>query len=496
MKKSNPNKSNRFKGNKPIDIIKSISRLVLLESLKRNVNRWLIVCFNLILISALFAGFFNLKEKQKGISEHSKEVRELWENNPDKNPHRMAHYGYIALREKYPLSFFDFGMDNYLGNSIFLEAHKQNTVNFSEASFSNSLLRFGEMSAGLILQLLIPLLIFFWGFDTITCDRETGTLKIIMSQGVSWQKLIIGKSLGLFTLSLIVFIPVVIVVFALSATNAIDIENTGFILRFSILLLAYLLYYFILSLITVMVSSRVSTSKSSLTQLIGFWLIFTLVLPKVSQSFGQMAFPAPSKIEFDAVVEQEIIKQGDSHNPNDPHYKELKDSLLAAYHVKSAKDLPFNYLGIVMQEGERLSAETYKHYQDSVTNIFKKQQNIVRYTALFNPYMAIKNLSMALSGTDFFEYNNFQEQTEVFRYLMVQKLNEMQMKYVKTGTSLVAKNSSINREHWKEIPKFKYRFLSVFQTLENEWLSIISLFIWTTVLLFVVNKSVKKLKAF
>jgi ABC-2 type transport system permease protein len=82
---------------------------------------------------------------------HTK-VREGWEKSPDKHPHRMAHYGYVAFRENYPLSFFDFGMDSYLGNAVFLEAHRQNTVNFSEASFSSGLLRFGELSCALILQ--------------------------------------------------------------------------------------------------------------------------------------------------------------------------------------------------------------------------------------------------------------------------------------------------------------------------------------------------------
>ena len=43
----------------------------------------------------------------------------------------MAHYGSFALRQKHPLSTFDLGMENFVGNAVFLEAHKQNTVNFS-----------------------------------------------------------------------------------------------------------------------------------------------------------------------------------------------------------------------------------------------------------------------------------------------------------------------------------------------------------------------------
>ena len=71
------------------------------------------------------------------------------------------HYGYLIFRPRYPLSFFDSGLERYTGNSVFLEAHKQNTANFSEAGFSSGMLRFGEISIAMILQILFHYLSFF-----------------------------------------------------------------------------------------------------------------------------------------------------------------------------------------------------------------------------------------------------------------------------------------------------------------------------------------------
>jgi ABC-2 type transport system permease protein len=45
----------------------------------------------------------------------------------------------------------------------------------------------------MILQLLVPLLLLFLGFNTVSALRENGTLKMILCQGVSWQELILGK---------------------------------------------------------------------------------------------------------------------------------------------------------------------------------------------------------------------------------------------------------------------------------------------------------------
>jgi len=304
--------------------IKLLSQHTFQNLRKESSTKWLIGLFNGLLFFALIAAFLHQQQQQHTVGHYSEDVRERWESNPDKHPHRMAHYGYVAFRQKYPLSFFDYGLDSYVGNVVFLEAHRQNSVNFSEASLSNGLLRFGEISAALILQLLVPLLLFFWGFALIAGERETGTLRLVLSQGISWSELIIGKTLGLFSLSLLLLIPTI--------------------------LLALLLLFFgdFMSLLAVWVSAKSNTSKTALIQLIGCWLFFTLLLPKLSQVTGQVFYPTPSKIEFDTAVEHELIQLGDSHAPNDPHFTGIRDSVLAANNVSSVKELDFNYGGLIM----------------------------------------------------------------------------------------------------------------------------------------------------
>lgn len=479
-----------------INNIKLLAKEVWSSKIKISSTLWLIGIFNILLLFALISGYKNLSQQQETVEHYSHEVRERWEARPDKHPHRMAHYGYVAFRNRFPLSFFDFGMDSYLGNAVFLEAHKQNTVNFSEASLSNGLLRFGEISAGMILQLLLPLLIFFWGFDSVAREREQGTLKILLTQGVSWQELILGKSLGLFYLALAIFIPSVFLGMILLVLNEHNTENSQTYFRYLLLIIGYLSYFFILSTLAVYISGKVKSSKSALTSLIGFWLFFTLMLPKISQVVGQNIFPSPSKIEFDTTVEQELIKQGDSHNPNDPHFKAIKDSLLRAYKVDSTHKLPFNYSGYVMREGEKLSAETYKKHQTQLVETYQKQQNVVRFTAFLNPYMAIKNLSMALSGTDYAAYNDFQNQSEDFRYKLAQTMNELQIKFIGNKIKTSAdKRAILSNKNWKDLPDFHHQFLGLMEVIKNEILSIISLIVWVLGLIFLVKYSVKKLKA-
>ena len=442
-------------------------------------SKALILVMNFLLIVFLVVGFLDLNEHQHQVHSFGKEVRENWENNPDKHPHRMAHYGYLVFREKFPLSYFDFGMDSYLGNVIFLEAHKQNTANFSEANLSNGLLRFGEISAGMILQILVPLLIFFWGYDLITKDRENGTLKIIFAQGVQGLDLIWGRVSGLFLASVsLVGLPLILGFGLLFFQPENDLLGQSLI-QYLLLAFAYLTYFLILALVSVLISAKSQSSKSSLTTLIGFWLLFTLVIPKVSQVLGQSFFPNPSKIEFDSAIEEEIIRPGDSHNPHDPYYAALKDSLLRAYQVDSVQKLPFNYSGYVMREGEKLSTETYLNHQKKLQETFRNQQNVIRIAAWVDPFLAIKLASMGLSGTDDSMYQSFKDQSETFRYKLAQTMNNLQIELISNRIKSSSDPSArLTQDYWKSLPDFHQNFLSLGEVLSDEISSLLVLVLW------------------
>ena len=476
-------------------ILKILAKQVWQNTIKSRSTKVLIVLFNALLLFSVFTGYFTMKNHHENTEHYHTKVREGWEKSPDKHPHRMAHYGYVAFRENYPLSFFDFGMDSFLGNAVFLEAHRQNTVNFSEASFSSGLLRFGELSSALILQLLIPLLLIFWGFDLIAKERENGTLKILLTQAISWQELIGGKTLGLFTLSLNVLLPAFLLSALLIGLNMESHTGVEPLVRWVLLAFLYLTYILIINLLVVFISAKSQSSKSALTQLIGCWLVFTLVLPKISQVVGQNLYHSPSKIEFDTAIEAELIKLGDSHNPNDPHFSALKDSLLKAYGVDSTHKLPFNYGGVVMQEGERLSAEVYNRHQKQLVQTYECQQAIVKKTAILNPFIAIKNISMALSGTDYANYQDFQKQTEAYRYQLAQHMNQLQIKLISNQKRKpTEKNYSISQKYWASFPDFEYRFLSLETILKSEVYSFLAMAIRLWGLGFLVKNQERKFK--
>ena len=475
---------------------RSIARQVWAKAFKNQVVLGLLLGIGLLLAYAAVTGWVAFRQQNETGRTYQQQARQDWLSNPDKHPHRMAHYGHFVFRPKAPLSVFDFGMESFLGNTIFLEAHKQNSVNFSEAGFSTGLLRFGEISLAMVLQLLLPLLLFFLSFGTVATDRETGTLKLVMSQGVSWQQLLVGKSLGLIAIMLTLFAPVMVATsvlwFSLLGGN-ISADQT---IRLLLLMGTYFLYLSFFCVIAVLVSARSQTAKTALVSLIGLWLMLTLVLPRASQALGAYLYPAPSKTKFLADIQADVLKEGDSHNPNDRHYKGLKDSLLTAYQVNSVEKLPINYSGFVMAEGEKISAHLYNDHFQRLLTIYDQQNRFSKAMAFLDPYLAIRNLSMALSGTDFASYADFQRQAEQYRYEMAQKLNELQIQLISNKKlSPTDKPYQIGRKYWQQVPDFTYQAPGVASVFRYEAISLLAFAFWAGLLGIVAGRLTKTLTA-
>lgn len=435
------------------------------------------------LLTALVIGWQNQKTLNEQRGKYQEIVRTNWLAQPDRHPHRAAHYGYLAFRPKSSLSFFDSGVDSFAGTSVYLEAHKQNAVNFSEAQHSNGLLRFGELNMALILQLLAPLLIFFVGFAAISGERESGILRLMLSGGASWREILIGKTAGILFIIFALLIPLLLISlvlwlflndFQISADSA---------LRLLLLLLGYAAYFVVCAAVAVTVSALTKTARNSLIWLIVLWIAFWIVMPRAMQNLGASLYPTVSKSEFDKLLEDDLAREGDSHNPDDPKFAALKAEVLAKYNVSDVKDLPFNYSGFVMAQGEEIGSAIFRRHYNNLLERFKAQNRAAEIAGLTDPYLAIRHFSMAAANSDFTAYDNFQRQAEEFRFSTIQRLNDLHANEIKTENDRTQK---VSRAVWQEFPQFEYREPTLFESLNEQSLAIFSIVSWLIAALAVV----------
>ncbi len=436
-----------------------------------------------LLFTALLGGFAAYQSLKKEREMAQSEARETWLDQGEKNPHSAAHYGSFAFRPKSELSFFDFGVDSYVGTNVYLEAHRQNDAKFSAAQDSSSLIRFGEMTVAFVLQLLVPLLIIFLCFDAVSKEKEDNTLKIMLSQGVRIPQVAWGKILGLSKALSWILLPALLVAFLLTVVGTEGSFSMGLLVRFLLVLLVYGIYFFLFVGSSVVVSAYSRSSRNSLLTLLGIWIAACIILPKASANIGASLFEAPSSFEFREAIQKDEEKGIDGHNPSDKRFEALKVQVLAQYNAKSVDDLPVNFDAIAMQEGEKYSSMVYNTHFDELETIYQNQNAVSAYSALFNPYMAVRNLSMGLAGSDYKTALRFQKQAESYRFRMVEMLNNHMRDFSKTGDW----EKKAEQEVYARLPDFRFESTPIDQVIGQHWIALVALFLWVGGLIGAVN---------
>jgi ABC-2 type transport system permease protein len=405
-----------------------------------------------LLLAATLVGRASYRTLQQERQLAQRTVNAQFRNQPARHPHRVAHYGSFAFRPKSGLSLLDSGVDSFTGSAVYLEAHQQNSVNFSQAQQSGALIRFGEMTVAFVLQLLVPLLIIFLCFGAFTQERETGTLKLLLSQGVTMRQVAWGKIRGYGQAVALVVTPALALAAALLFTGEEFASGADLAARLALFAVGYAVYFFLFVVGAVVVSATQQSSRAALIMLLGFWIVSGIVLPKATANLGASLYPGSTKAQMDADVHEQAQHGIDGHNPHDKRAEALKASLLRKYGVDSEEKLPISLAGVQMAAGEEYSAKVYQQHFAALNATYKQQNRLSDWAGLLNPYQAIRLLSMGLAGSDFAHYVHFQQAAEAYRYGLVQHLNGLQ-----ASMGYGDKERRLDAHTWRELPVFSYQ---------------------------------------
>ena len=407
---------------------------------------------------------------ERAAAQHT--VDEQFHHQPGRHPHRVAHYGSFAFRPPAALRFLDAGIDSFTGAVVYLEAHQQNSVNFSPAQQASSLLRFGELTVAFVLQTLVPLLIIFLCFSAFTEERETGTLKLLLSQGVTMRQIAWGKIAGYGQAVALVVGPAL----ALATALLLDTNAGGGAdrwARLGLFGLAYAGYFFLIIVGSVLVSAWQQHSRTALVTLLGCWMLGCIVLPKATANFGASLFPSITKAQLDAEVHEAAQKGINGHDPQDQRTAALKAALLKKYGVDSEEKLPVSVAGVTMAAGEAYSSQVYQQHFAALNRTYERQNALSVWAGLLNPYQAIRPLSMGLAGSDFAHYVHFQQAAEAYRYQLVQRLNALQ-----ASMGYGDKERKLDAATWQAIPAFAYQAPGLGWALPQLLVSALALVLW------------------
>lgn len=402
---------------------------------------WLILCI------LLCAAFITAQRSRNMLLREQQEVsdtfRHQWETLHVDNAHGAAHYGTYVFSKPSLLYSFDNGITEFTGNVYRIEAHKQHGFLAPPLPASGSYVRFGSLTVAAVLQLFLPLFLVFLCFDMYTKERDAGTLHLLQLQGAGNGLLLTGKTITVLLLTGLLLGTAWLVLLPLLAIQR-DTYQSG-VDRLMGLFPAYFMYAAFFALLSVMISYIVKRSGTALLILLGVWLISVILLPRMISVISEGRAPLPSHFAIQKKMSDAEKFGLDGKSPRAIRQQRFNDSLLKKYQVDSLALIPVDAAALWMQAAEDYNERIYETYMRSVDSLILVQNSYEDYAIWIDPFIALREISMGLSGTDLTAVTHFQRAARIYRNDFIRQLNNK-----------LAAGGKVSPEFYKQMKSFTY----------------------------------------
>ncbi|MBM4160305.1 MAG: ABC transporter permease [Ignavibacteria bacterium] len=145
-----------------------------------------------------------------------------------------------------------------------------------------------------IIKVVLALIAVLFSFDAITHEKEQGTLKLTLSNGIRRSSLVVGKFAGRFVL---VFVPfTVLFLLALLTMSLLPsvAVTSSFWWKNLVILLASCVYTLLFTGVGLFVSSIIHRSSTSMVVSLSIWLLFVFIIPNFSTVIAKRLTPVPT----------------------------------------------------------------------------------------------------------------------------------------------------------------------------------------------------------
>ncbi len=448
-------------------------------------NPWFIglsIVLFLILGVTSYFGIAETRKLNQLEAEAAAHIRAQWDNQEAGNPHNAAHYGTYLFKPTSALTGFDEGVNGVVGKTLYLEGHRQNEVQYSEASQSLMSSRFGKLRPSLLLQLIIPLLLIFMVFSSIRSERESDRIRILLVQGGEYKSILFGKILSYWLLG-ILFLGFIL---ALQVSLQSEKLTSDTLFRTLFIGLGYAAFYWIVCSFTAFLSANLKQAGTALSIMLACWIVWGVFLPKISGTLAEQLYKLPTRQEFSEGMKVDRAQGLDGHNPEEEKLASLKDSVLRQYQVASVEELPINFDGVLMQADEEIGNVVWdKHFGD-LNEMIRKQKTVTQVSAIPNPLQSLQSLSMGLSGTDYIHHADFMLKAENYRRAFIKELND---KHAFGGSKTGDWEWAADQEFYQSLADFSYQSIPLNQIFESLWSDILILFGWMIGGILLINSS-------
>ena len=250
---------------------------------------------------------------------------------------------------------------------------------------------------GFIIGYVLSLVALLFTFDSISGERERGTLRLTLANAIPRHTVLIGKFLGAFISVSIPFILAVLVNLLVISTSSdvhLDSEAWG---RLGIIFFVAVLYICLFLALGLLVSARVQRSAVSLVILLLVWVVLVVFMPSTLASIAGRSTSSGPTYDFwerSSKLHDELSSDYYSNRHKGPKGSTKRIETDSAYVTKDA------------EQQEQLHEERLNRRISEV----HRARTITR----ISPVTIVQNLIESFAGTGFERHLQFLENVKTY----------------------------------------------------------------------------------
>lgn len=429
---------------------------------------WLLAVLTLVI--AALQGYAAWRAAESERQAVSAQVRQQWDTQGDKNPHRGAHFGQYAFKPTSLPGFIDPGVNAEAGRAIWLDPHRRNLSRFKPAEDGTSAARLAPASVASVLQWVMPLLVIALSFGAVAGEREGGTWRLLSSLGVTPMRLFVGKLAG----TALVLVPILLFL-SVAAVLALAVpDGGGDVARIAGMALLYTVYLLIFGALALGVSARTASASRALAVLLVLWGLNGFVAPRLGGAIADVAVDLPSSETFHAAIQHDIQHGMNDDGDANARYQRFLADTLAKYGVARPEDLPVALRGLRLISNDAYLSRVHDKHFGELARRFVAQADWQLAAAVAGPLLPVRTLSQALAGTDLQHHLHFAQAAEQYRRAFIDATSS-EITRRNTGTD---NSATVGDDYWRSMPAFTYEAPGVSLALAAHWKALLVLALW------------------
>jgi ABC-type transport system involved in multi-copper enzyme maturation permease subunit len=259
---------------------------------------------------ALFVagGFIFVSRYNQEMSEYSEKTNNNLArlNEASKNLSEVANYVQMIQRMPKLTRLFCSGFEKTLPNTFQTDVFKveipevNNDMNFFIS-------RFVDLDWMFVISLILSFMAILLTFDSLSGEKERGTLPLALSNSVPRDTVLLGKYLGaIITLAIPLLLGLLI---NLIIVNLSGLQfDSGQWLKIAAFMGLSILYLSIFLLLGMLVSSRSPKSSTSIVILLFIWVVLVILIPSTGRLIAEKFVRVPTRTEVDRMIHEAVTE--------------------------------------------------------------------------------------------------------------------------------------------------------------------------------------------